>query len=150
MSDVMVEAGIDGAGAETVEERAGGEEEPKIRGGVAKSTESDEGTAEGEECSDAEGAEEASAEKAGEKIGEAGTEEDERDGALGEIEMVANTRPGDADERVRKAEADETEIGDEEEKRPAFGVVSFPVQDFPEEHARIDSGADQLASDCGR
>ena len=131
MGDVMIEAGIDGAGTETMEERAGGEEQPEIRGGVAESAEGDDSAAEGEECSDAEGAEEVPTEKAREEIGESRAEEDECDGALGEIEMVADTWPGDTDEGVGKAEADEAEIGDEEEESLTLGVVSVPVQVFP-------------------
>ena len=147
VGDVMGEAGIDRAGAEAVKEGAGGEEKPEIGGSVAESAEGDESAAEGEKCSDAKGAEEASAEKAGEEIGEAGAEEDEGDGALGEIEMITDTRPGDADECVGQAEADEAEVGNEKEESLAFCAVSVPVQVFSREHGRIVLGADQLASD---
>ena len=120
MRDVMVEAGINGARAEAVEERAEGEEGPDGGEEEVEPAEGDKAAAEGEEDPDVEDFEEPSSEKTGEEIAASSADKNPGDVRLLELKSFAHGGPGYADQCIRETEADEPEIANEQEERALF------------------------------
>jgi hypothetical protein len=108
--DVVVEAGVDCAGAEPVKEGAKREERPGEGGGVVESSQGDECAACREKNAHVKNLQEPTGEKAGEKVTAAAAEEDPGDMALGERKVVADRWPGNADQRIRQAETDKAKV----------------------------------------